>query len=674
MRNRTYNLAIGSLSLLGALLVWTVATQVFPYHSLNHDEAVYLQQAAMLLEGQLSLHPPIDGVFRPWFFVEDGSRLYPKYSPVPAAMFAIGHLFGEYRLALAAIAAANIALIVLIVDEVFDRPTGLIAGGFVLASPLFVIDSSVFLPYAPTTLFNLLFAYGYFRAHRTDDWQWAAVAGGSVGLAFFARPYTAVLFATPFIAHALWTLYADWNGALYRQVIIATLGLGGVATALGYNIIMTGSALQFPYQAFAPQDGLGFGHREILAHEIQYTPELALEANLKVIDLFFTGWITGGILGAGLALLGIVHTLENRPLWRERIIAGLFVSIIAGNLYFWGNFNILGDIDRAGDGLVSVFGPYYHFDLLLPTAAFAATGILWGSRILHRSLASYLDRNWTRATLVVLLVVSAGFMGVVSAEDFDERINENLDATTTYEDVYEPFEDGPPKHSLILLPDPYGDWLNHPFQPLRNDPGYDGRAVYAINDRPFDVIDEFPDRRAYRYVYRGGWAPFAGSPEDARLQRIRDVAGSGVTLQTTVGIPDGAIGATASITTDDGTIYYYASNPSENLDLNLTIDNNQISVTGDFHPVGKEQLELTGESDVGLSVFVDYRGGGGFSYRFDLPVRADDGQLRALSPRIEHCRNVRACGGAAAYIPASAPDGVYVESELSTIDATESQG
>ncbi|WP_251342651.1 ArnT family glycosyltransferase [Haloplanus halophilus] len=664
MRRRTYTLAAAAVALAGAAAVWIVSTQVFPYHSLNHDEGVYLQQAAMLLEGQLNLRPPLEGAFRPWFFVENGDRLYPKYTPVPAAMFALGRLVGGYRLALVGIAAANLALVVAVVDEVFDRPTGLVAGGFVLASPLFLVDSSVFLPYAPTTLLNLGFAYGYLRADRTGDRRWAAVAGTAVGLAFFARPYTAVLFAAPFVCHALWSLYRDWQGALERQAIVAALGLAGVGTTLGYNALVTGSAWLFPYEAFAPRDGLGFGHREILAHEIHYTPELAMRANGKVVELFFTEWIAGGALGAALAVLGIARTVHRRPSAREGVIGGLFVSIVAGNVYFWGNFNILGDIDRAGDGLVSAFGPYYHFDLLLPTAAFAAAGILWGGRLLHRALDERVDRRLARTAFVLVLVVSAGAVGSVTANDLDERIAENMEATDTYEDVYEPFEAGPPRNSLVLLPDPYGDWLNHPFQPLRNDPGFDGRTVYAIDDEPFAVVDEFPDRRAYRYVYRGGWAPYAGSPEDARLQRVRDVSGGSVRLDTAVGIPDGAIGVTARIATDEGSVYYVAPNVTDSLAVNLSIEDGRIHVAGDVRPVENETVAVDGRDDVRLTVFVDYGPGGGFAYRLDLPVEAADGTVRALTPRIERCRNARACGGAAAYIPSSAPDGVFVRSEL----------
>ena len=665
MKRRHIHVGTATIAVVGAVAVWVISTHVFPYHSLNHDEGVYLQQAAMLLEGQVSLWPPVDDVFRPWFFVEDGGRLFPKYAPVVAAMFAIGELFGGYRLSLVAIAVANLVLVVGVVREVFDPPTGLVAGAFVLVSPLFLIDSSVFLPYAPTTLLNLLFAYGYLRADRTDDRRWAIVAGGAVGLAFFARPYTAVLFAVPFVLHALWTLAVDWRATLERQVIVATLGLIGVGTALAYNTIATGSPLVFPYQAFAPLDGPGFGHRQLLAHEIQYTPELALEANLAVVERFFTEWIAGGIVGAAFAVLGLARSSRRPRAPREVLVAGLFVSVIVGNVFFWGNFNILGDVDRAGDGLVAVLGPYYHFDLLLPTAAFAASGVVWLAGGVWRRLDTRLDRQLARMTFVLVLAVSAGVIGTVTASDLDERLEENLSVTDTYEVAYEPFEDDPPENSVVLLPDPYGDWLNHPFQPLRNEPGFDGRTVYAIDDRPFAVADAYSDRRLYRYRYRGAWAPSAGSPEAAHLQRVRDVSGTVIRHETTLGVPDGAVGVTARIETENGSAYFVTPETADSLDFDLVIEDGRISTTGDLQAVDNGSIAVDGRDTVRTTVFVDYGGSGGFAYRMALPVAVSDEAVRVVSPRIEHCWDVRTCGGEAAYIPGATPDDVFVHSNLS---------
>jgi len=664
MRRRRARLATVAVATAGALAVWLLATRLFPHHSINHDEAVYLQQAAMLLEGTLHLRPPVEGALRPWFFVADGGRLYPKYAPVPAAVFALGRLLGAYRLALAGVAAGNLALVAGVVGEAFDRRTGLLAAVFVLCSPLFLLQSAVFLPYAPTTLLNLAFAYAYLRADRTGDRPWAAAAGAAAGLAFFARPYTAVLFAAPFAVHALLTLRADPRAALPRQATTAALGLAGVGVALAYNAATTGSPWLFPYEAFAPRDGIGFGRRAILGHEAVYTPELALRANGAVVELFLAEWIAGGPLGAALAAAGLGAALRRGVSARGATLAGLFVSVAAGNVLFWGNLNLLGRLDRAGDGLVAALGPYYHFDLLLPTGAFAAAGALAVADSLRGLAGDRFDPHTARVALAVALLAGASAFGAVTAADLGGRIERNAAATGTYETAYEPFEDGPPDRSVVLLPTPYGNWLNHPFQPLRNEPGFDGRAVYATDERPFAVADAFPDRRLYRYAYRGFWSPLAGSPGAARLQRVRDVAGPRLRLDATVGVPGGAVGVTARVATDGGSAYYVARNATGALDLRLTVSDGSVRLAGGVDPRGNGTLAVEGRDTVRLTVFVDYGAGGGFTYRFDLPVDASGEGVRALTPRVERCRDARACGGAAAHVPETAPDGVFARTEL----------
>ncbi|WP_044957688.1 glycosyltransferase family 39 protein, partial [Halarchaeum acidiphilum] len=195
-----------ALAVLGGLLALGLAVSLFPYHTINHDEGVYLQQASLLLRGRLFLHPPVADAFRPWFFVDGARGLYAKYAPYPAVLYAAGTALGNARLALFAVGAAVVGLTYLLGVEIRDRTVGLLAAGFVLVSPLFVVDAATFLPYAPVAALNLGFAVAYLRAERTGKTGWAALAGALVGAAFFSRPYTAVLFALPFVAHAAWTL------------------------------------------------------------------------------------------------------------------------------------------------------------------------------------------------------------------------------------------------------------------------------------------------------------------------------------------------------------------------------------------------------------------------------------------------------------------------------------
>ncbi|MCG1002905.1 MULTISPECIES: glycosyltransferase family 39 protein [Halobacterium] len=654
------------LAVVAALAAYALSVTVFPYHSTNHDEAVYLQQAAMLLDGKLFLHPPVEGSFRPWFFVDSPRGLYSKYAPVTAAVYALGELAGSYRYALPAVAAANVALLYGVVRNAFDHRTGLLAAVVLLCSPLFAVQSAVFLPYAPTTMLNLAFALAYFRAERTGSTRWAAVAGASVGLAFFSRPYTAVLFATPFILHAVWTLRGPlrerrFSELFRRRVATAAFGLCGVAVALAYNAVVTGDPLVFPYQAFAPLDGLGFGRREILNHEIQYTVEVALRANASVLEQFVTEWAPFGALGVPLAAVGAYATHRRGWTWQQAVLAGVAVSVVVGNVYFWGNFNILGDIDDP-NGLITTLGPYYHFDLLVPVSAFAGAGLLAGAERVRDAAASRLSTNRALAAALAVLLVASAVLGGVAASATAEQVRDNAELTDHYEAAYEPFEPRPPANSVVFLPDPYGDWLNHPFQPLRNDPGFDGRTVYALDERPLAVADEYPDRTLYRYVYRGSWSPYGGDPVDPDLRRIQVAGGESLTVDTELGLPSWTQTVTLTLTAGDEETYVTVTpRNASSANVSLAVSNGRVRLSS-----GSENASVPlGEAaSVVLDAHVDGGYGAGFAYRVRFPVQRTDDGYRTMTPYRELCTDLRNCEGAAAYVPGVGPDGAYVNASV----------
>lgn len=223
-------LAAAFVAVATGAFTFVIAATLFRYHSVNHDEGVYLMQAALLLSGQLEIHAgALADAVHPWFFIEDGGRLYPKYNPVPAAMYAVSMwLFGEPRATLAVVAAGNAALVYVLGSTAFDRRVGLAAAVLFVASPLALATSSVFLPYAPTTLLNLLFAVAYLRGVRDRSLALAGLAGVAIGLAFFARPFTAVLFAAPFILHAVVRV-----AVAVREVEILSPSLPGQSVATG---------------------------------------------------------------------------------------------------------------------------------------------------------------------------------------------------------------------------------------------------------------------------------------------------------------------------------------------------------------------------------------------------------------------------------------------------------
>jgi hypothetical protein len=700
------------LALAAGLVAFLSSQELFPYLSTNHDEAVYLQQAAMLLEGRLFLRPPVLEAFEPWFFVESDRGLYPKYSPVVATVFAVGMALGDPSLSLAVVGAALVGLTYAVGAEAFDRRTGLLGAGLVLVSPFYVVQTGLFLPYAPTLAFELLFAWAYLRSVRTGSRPLAALAGLAIGVAFLARPYTAVLFATPFVGHALWTLGRAGRAAgggdsdqlvdvTLRQGLVAACGLLGVAATLGYNAVMTGDPFTFPYQAFAPRDGLGFGTRRILGYERDYTPVLALESNGQAVWSLLTRWVVAGPLGTALAVIGLGATavrvrrylgrreaglvgavaqpdggtdgdgIASEDGARDRfaprlVLAGLFVTVIPGNVYFWGSLNILGDMDVAGDGLISMYGPYYHFDLLVPTALFAALALrLIAGR--WRGLArERFDGAAARRVAVAGLLVGALVVGGTTVVIGADPVAENAETSTQLGAAYEPFEPRPPA-GLVFLPTPYGDWLNHPFQQLRNAPDFDGRTVYAMREHQFDVVDAYPDRQLYRYGFRGDWAPFLGAPVEPRLYPIEHVRGERVTVHTTLGVPEGIDTMTARLAGGGESTYYAVRGPPEEVDARIVVADGHARLRGeDVVPVDPTDtsVPVDARDEVLLEVNAEYSPASAFTYRLETPVALDRWKWRALTPHSEVCRGAHRCDGEATWIPGTARPGVTVETRV----------
>ena len=630
-----------------ATVVALVSSRVFPYHSSNHDEGVYLQHAEMLLDGRLRMRAgELADAFRPWFFVADGGTLYPKYTPVTGAVFAAGEAVYSYRAALVVVAAVNVVLVYAVAAEAFDRRVGVLASAALVFSPLFIIQSSLFLSYAPTMAFNLGFGLAYLRAWERRDIRYAAAAGVCAGVAFFSRQYTAVVFAAPFVVHGAYVVLSERDRetvALYSTT--AALGLVFVALALAYNLVMTGEAFVFPYLEFAPNDGVGFGEREILGYSRVYTPELALRANGRVIYRFVSEWGPGGVVGAALAGVGFLRVARERAT-EGVLLVGVAVSVVIGNVLFWGNLNILGDLSDPTDGLIHLYGTHYHFDLLAPACILAAAGLV----AMYETVSRRFD---ARSAVVVAVAVGVVFAGV-GATNGAAKIDENLDVTESYEAAYEPFEENS-YDGVVFLPTPYGDWLNHPFQYLRNDADLNGTTVYAVDrgDENFDVADAYSGRDLYRYAYRGEWAPTEDAAVEPVVEPLRIVEGKTVRLETTVPVPEDATSVVATVRGAENSTYAEATeDESGNATVTWFLNATAVRLGGG----GAVGLDEAGEAVLEVTVTRRYDS---FRYRQELSYETfeasngDDGVRVLAPPYTERCYTFDRCGGEAAVVDGS---------------------
>jgi hypothetical protein len=685
-RPRRDRLVAAAFALLAGAVVYWLAVDLFPYHSVNDDEGVYLTQAAMLLEGRLFLDPGALGpLVRPWFFVADTAggdlRFYSKYSPVAAGAFAVGKLLGDWNLALGLVAAGNAALVYVLAAAAFDRRTGHLATLLLVGAPLFLFTSAVFLPYAPTTLLNLAFAVAYVRTMRRDSPRWGLVAGAAIGLAFFARPFTAVLFASPFIAHALGSLWWTWETAdfrptLVRLLAVAGLGTAGVVVALAYNLVMTGDPLVFPYKAFGPNDGIGFGRHELLGYDRVYSPALAAETTVRLLQTLTTEWTVAGPVGTLLALVGLAELRTDRDALADptlsapalrAVLVGLVPAVVLGNAYFWGTLNGL------ENGLIGLLGPYYHFDLLLPLSAFGAAGALVLWRRL-RDVTADLDAPKRRVVLAAALLVAAGVGGVAGVGAVEEPYDENRLRTSNLATTYEPFEAWSPEHAVVFVPDPYGDWLHHPFQYLRNDPGFDGDALYVINDgdvERFETLDATGDRRPYRFTYRGEWTG-AVTPTEPALVPLDVKRGDRVAATTTVGVPARATRARARIVTETGSARHTLGAVEGPVTVDWAIDatDGNASIVAPNGTAAATAPLPAGVSRVTLLVTFVEPQGTTVTYRQTASVERTARGVRVIwPPEIRICSLTTDCGREGVYV---GPDGDYVSGVSVATNATAS--
>ena len=308
---------------------WAIAasTLLFPFYSNNHDEPIYVFQALTLLQGKISI--PVDGLsdfFVTWFSVNDGEKLFLKYTPIHAGFLAVGHLvFGAMRATLGFVAAGNVVLLYLLGRELsIERRAALLGAVLLLLSPVFLFPSATFLPYNTTLLLDLGFGFLLLRGSRTGSPLLLVLAGLFLGLSFFSRPWDALLFAAPF---SLVFFRLLWRS--YRQTIrhAAWLSIGLIpiiGLALAYNAALTGNPLTLPQRAYDPLDTFGFGLRSMLPAPlgdlVMYDGRAAVQAlNSSFLQLNLS--VFGGPLLLGLALL---HVLTARLRWQDGLLLLIF--------------------------------------------------------------------------------------------------------------------------------------------------------------------------------------------------------------------------------------------------------------------------------------------------------------------------------------------------------------
>jgi len=453
---------------------------LFPFYSNNHDEPIYILQAQALAQGRLVLpRPPHEEFFKIWF-VADGGII--KYTPVHAAFLALGlKLFGSMRAALGWVAVGNVLLLYRLSRELYrSKRVAATTVIFFLCSPFFLIQSATFLAYTSTLLLHLTFALLWLRGGRRHAPHLLVGAGLALGLAFFSRPYDALLFAAPFGMSFIQESRLKLGLLKLRGFFWFLLGLTPLlALVLFYNYFVTGQPLRFPFTLWDAQDTLGFGRRGQQA--VLYSLPAAIEAlghSLWQLNL----WVGGGSI---LLILALAQFVWRQPYQREIAWLGILFIFPAGYFFFWGSYVMAVRWDGA-----EYLGPFYYLPVLIPLAMLGARGLL--TLFQHRCRAAL--------GLTVLMVIVNG--GLVAY-----HLAQNYAYTQENRAIYRPFTEQKLDNALVFVPPLYGPFLLHPFAYLGNTPTLDGPILYAVNRgrHNFALVAAYPERTAYYFEYDGSY-------------------------------------------------------------------------------------------------------------------------------------------------------------------------
>jgi Dolichyl-phosphate-mannose-protein mannosyltransferase len=473
-----------------------VRDTVFPLYSGNKDEAVYVMQAKTLADGHVTL--PTEGretkFTRPFLTgIRDGRIFFAFPAGWPAFLAVSQLLFGTMRIGLALLCAATVIALYLFALEITrERRMALIASTMLALSPIFIIQSGLFLSYLYTLFLGFLFGFAVLRGARVGSKGLLALAGALLGVIFLTRPFDAGLWAAPFGVYFIAIHRRRWHELL---PIIGWTAVGFAplfAITVGYNIAVTGKPLLFPITAAESLNKFGFGLRRLAptAKAINYQPSKAFDAALHNFDAL-PAWVLGSWAGIALALGGLVLRRRAATTW---LLLGIAIVFPLGYLYYWG-------LVLMADGAQGI-GPQYYIPMLAPLTILGATALVW---------------IWDQGKLVAAGVGVVAL--VISVPILTHKIDDQQLVADNYQQSKDALDAAHFEHALVFVPYFRDPFLLTELSFAMNRPDLGGPALYAVDlETPnLTMAAKHPDRTPYLL--------------ERELQPGRDVFRSRVKLQ-----------------------------------------------------------------------------------------------------------------------------------------------
>jgi len=508
--------------LVGAgVLAVVVRHVIYPALSWNRDESTYLWQVQGLRAGDLlSTTGGLPEFFQPWLTGVTHGQFFSQYTlGWPGVMLVADVLFGSPAASIVwGTLLAVIGTYAFTREVTRDHVLSLVTTALVVACPMLITQSGVYLGYLFTLGVGLLFGAALLAGVRRRSWWLLVASGVALGVVFATRPFDAVLWAVAMGGYAIFTTWREWDRQLRAVGLVFVGFLPFLILALVQNRIVTGSFTQFPFTAKEPLDTFGFGYRKLMPRIVGMDFTVGQAVRGTAVNSFYVPqFLVGSYVGLLAAAAGLWLRRRDRTTW---LLLGMMLVFPAGYFFFWGG--------RLASGFAYLSGPVYFIPLFVPLCLFIATALiaLWRHR-----------RSLLIGLVCVMVVATVPFLYDKSA--MNHRLSE----------AQVPWQRAPdtlPGKSLVIIRDS-GPYLLHlnPFS--QNGPDLDGRVLYAVDKgaESFRLIDHYPDRTPYIERTSNPRLDDAihhpdASPPTVTMLPVKIVSGPAVTLTVRVRNPQHA--------------------------------------------------------------------------------------------------------------------------------------
>jgi Dolichyl-phosphate-mannose-protein mannosyltransferase len=242
-------------SALTFLLVTLVRYGLLKGAVISDDEHAYAFMGQLFASGRIyvpSLPPSLRPFLDNQFIVNDG-KMYGIYFPGHPAALAIGERLHVMSWVPTMSAALTVPLAFGVARRIFDLRTALLTLPLLLVSPYFLFPSATLLAHSTAAFLLLAFVYAVLRLRETPDaFRWWIAAGVALSWAVLTRPFSAPIFAVPWLVLLGGDLWPRRSGrAMGGGILFCLIGAGALGLLLAYQYALSGSPFVSGYQTFS---------------------------------------------------------------------------------------------------------------------------------------------------------------------------------------------------------------------------------------------------------------------------------------------------------------------------------------------------------------------------------------------------------------------------------------